>query len=153
MNSEIAYTVSDSCTFEELLLFFKQVESDFNPPLFQRIDVNAFVLKVLKYATINTCRLDNKLKGMIIFYANDLLKKEAHITFLAVDCSHRGLHIAFHLVQSASEEAKSKGMTKICVSTCNPNVVRFYHNNGFLKFKEDFDSDAGTIRFYLEKGL
>ena len=153
MNSEIAYTVSDSCSFEELLIFLKQVESDFNPPLFQRIDVNAFVSKVLEYATVNTCRLDNDLIGTIIFYANDLLKKEAHITFLAVDYSYRGLHIASHLVQSASEEAKSKGMTKICVSTCNPKVVGFYQNNGFLKYKEAFDSDAGTIRFYLVKGL
>ena len=153
MNNVIAYIVSDSCSLEELLLFFKQVESDFSPPLFQRIDANAFVAKVLEYATINTCRLNNELIGTIIFYANDLIKKEAYITFLAVDSFHRGQHIASQLLQSASEEAKSKGMTKISVSTCYSEVVRFYQNNGFLKFKEEFDPEAETIRFFLEKML
>lgn len=153
MNSEVTYTASDSCSFEELLLFLQQVESDFSPPLFQRVDADTFVSKVLEKAIINTCRLNDKLIGAIIFYANNLHLREAYITFLAVDHLYRGHHIASNLLQLTYVEAKSKGMTKIHVSTCNPTVVQFYQNHGFLEFKKEFDSDATSMRFYLVRDV
>lgn len=153
MENEIAYTVSDNCTYDELYLFIEQVESDFSPRLFGRIDAKAFILRVLNNATIITCRRRGELIGALFFYANDLLKKEAYITFLAISKLWRGCHIASRLLQSASKEAKSKGMTKICVSTCNLSVKKFYLNNGFEEDREEFDSHAQTSRFYLVKGL
>lgn len=152
-DNSLKYIVLDRCSYEEVYRFMSLVEKDFVPSLFQRIDVEAYIIKLLGVASINTCRLNDEIVGMIALYDNDLQTKEAYITFLAVNANLRGLHIAPQLLKLAADEAKKKGMTKVLVSTCNPMIVRFYQNNGYAAFKGKEINSSDLQRFYLVKDL
>ncbi len=152
-NGSVEYLISDKNTFDDILSFMTSVDGDFIPSLFQRIDIKEYIDKILTRATIITSIRDKKMIGMIVFYDNDLVSKEAYITYLAVDGSWRKHGIASLLLENASYTAKKKGMKSISVSTCNPKVVSFYQNHEFITSKTEYDVFANMDRFYLQKKL
>ena len=148
---KLTYTIADKCSSEELFAFMKSVEGDFIPPLFSRINAEQYVDKIIARATINTCRCEGEIVGLIAVYDNDLMNREAYITFLAVVPFWRRHHVAARLLQLTDLSRQWNGMKKIKVSTCNPDVARFYQKNEYSIERKEYDTNANTTRIYLNK--
>ena len=129
--SNLEYIMADKCTYDEVYLFMASVEKDFVPSLFQRIDVEQYVTKILNKATIITCRQNSKIIGMVVFYNNDFISRKIYITYLAVDSLFRKQNVASKLLGLIDIKAKQNKMQYIHVSTCNPIVVEFYKKNKY----------------------
>lgn len=147
----LTYTIEDKCSYCEVLAFMESVEKDFVPSLFQRVDVDSFISKILTRATINTCRYDGQIIGMIALYENNIMTKEAYITYLAVAAQWRKNGVASRLLQLADESSTKAGMKSISVSTCFLPVAHFYQQHAYSVCKTEYDAKADTERIYLKK--
>lgn len=152
VNKKISYKILDNCSYDELFLFMKSVDGDFIPSLFQRINIEHYINKLLENASIHTCRYNGEIIGMVAFYDNNLTSGEAYISYLAVDALWRKMNIASELLNKVCLTTRER-MKCINVSTCNDNVVSFYERNGYIKYKEEYDLVAEMCRFYLSKKI
>ena len=150
-HTDVKYTVCDKCSYDEVLSFIQSVEGDFTPSLFSRINAKQYINKILSKASINTCRHNGEIIGMIAAYDNSDITHEAYITFLAVDSFWRHHDIASKLLELTELSSKLHGMTSISVSTCSPTVVRLYEKNAFVIDKTEYDVIAKMNRFFLKK--
>lgn len=125
---------------ERLKAFLEDVQYDFEPPLFERIEarsnvstINAYVDKVLEKANVMVYEKNDEFIGIIIVYANDSKNNQAYIPFLAVKNSFSGKGIATRLLENAIQIAKDNHMEKIGVKTWNDNkpAIHLYRKFGF----------------------
>ncbi len=142
----------DTLSFEEINQFLQKVEKDFTPPLFERINVVDYYLKIKKNAEVIVCREGEAIVGVLIFYCNNNNTKIAYVTLLAVDSEYRGKGIASHLLDMACIFSKEKKMEKIGIHTNNYGAYLCYKKNGFEEI-ENTPLSSGLIRYYLEKKI
>lgn len=135
----------------ELMKFFKKIDTDFNPSLSHKTDLDSFCEKMLKNANLFASYNDNgEIKGLVAIYANDFESHYSYIPFVAVDVNHRKQGIARKLLSQALEYIRSMGRDKInCVGihTNSSVALHLYEELGFC-LKEELPN-----RKYLEINL
>jgi ribosomal protein S18 acetylase RimI-like enzyme len=103
-----------------------------------RIELDQYVLKLVKLATILPYYSNSTLKGFIAYYANDPSKVDGYLTIILIDKDQRGQGIGKLLMEYSIIDLKNKGFKnyKLEVLKNNSRALNMYKNYGF-KIQED----------------
>ena len=119
------------------------------PHFLEKIDsLESYAQKVLKYGYVYILKAEEKTKGFIIFYANDLIEKKAYVSLIAVSKEFRRQNVGTGLLAICEEVSKENGMQGIRLEVDKDNFggQKFYESLGFCIGKE-----IGEDSFYMEK--
>lgn len=153
MNEDFNYTFGNiKITFSIFDEFVKKVEQDFVPPLYARINIKEFFVKLSKNAVFVHCWNQCQLIALMALYCNDQKNKKSYIPFIAVRREYRGKNIATNILKMGFEIAKERGMQNIGLDTKNDYAYQCYLKSGF-KLIDVYLIENGIKRYYLEKKL
>lgn len=138
---------------EQIISFIKLVDIDFIPPLSSRVDICSWVKKFFPLVQIVWAKSDNDLKGLMVFYNNNILERKAYVSYIAVTSDCRGQGIASKLLDISFNICRKSQMNLIGIETNNPEALRLYIKLGFRICKETYYSEVNYTRYYLEKVL
>lgn len=97
----------DRSRIVELLREFDDL---FSVPLSERVDLEAYAEKILAHADIAFAVIDEKIAGIIVLYANDVEKRAARVTLLAVAPFARRRGVSTALLSNAMALARQRNM-------------------------------------------
>lgn len=133
---------------EQLMKYLDEVQFDFSPPLFDRLQnrsnvesLEKYVDKVLEYGVIISYKRKDEIYGIIVLYNNDFENKEAYIPLLSVKKKMSGKGLAKSLIQYSIKVAVQNGMKSIKVKTWKTNIqaIYLYRSQGFHSLESDED--------------
>lgn len=113
----------------------KLIESqkDISDIILSKTSLDDYINKIIEFATIIPYYNDTLMKGFIAYYSNDVLKKNAYLTLIAV---HEGYH--------------GEGIGKLLLQT---SIADLIHRN-FLNYKlEVFKNNLKAINLYKKFGF
>lgn len=114
-----------------------------------RIPLDEYINKVLKYADFITLLSGNQIVGLSILYANRPEQNFAYITYIALYPNFRGKGLGKKLLLFSCSFAQKKGYSimRLEVDKNNLTAYKLYVSSGFLEYSMNQNS------FYLEKNL
>lgn len=117
---------------------------------FRSVPLNAYVRKVIAYATFVSMRDDdNNLQGLSITYMNRPERDFAYITYIGLRPEVRGGGRGKELLQATMNLAKERGFanTRLEVNKSNTIALNLYKKSGFISIGESDHT------FYMEVAL
>ena len=114
--------------------YLQKVDNSYNPPLSSRTDLTMFAEKLVKYADFVVAKIDDKIAGLMAYYANDTESKQAYITSVSVLEAYRGNGLASKMLDAVIDDIASKSFKKVCVRTevYNHSAINLYNKHGFV---------------------
>lgn len=131
----------------KLLTFLQSVNTDFHPPLTEKVNLKDYIDKILDKAQIIT-EINNEgiIQGLVVLYCNDEQTRKAYIPLCGVDKKHRGKGVAKSLMEKAISIVKNAGYHTLAVHSNNPIAINLYEKLGFRIIE-------GDERVYMELKL
>ena len=133
MIERVAFSRNRS-SYKQVLAHLKACDSDFIPPLSQRLSVSAYALKLMDKAVRFEAWCDTDLVGLIALYCNDSSKNSAFITNVSVVPQWQGHGIAGLLIGHCAD-AMSQLLFKTIeleVDERNSAAIGLYKKYGFV---------------------
>ena len=132
--------------YQNLYNLVLEVDGEFSPKLSEKIELSEFTSKALKKGH---CVFENgdeqDLKGVVVGYANDKVKRYSYISLVAVGKKYRKQGVAKRLVKQFVEFVSSiPYIDTIGIHTNNPIALKMYIDLGFIVIEEI------NRRYYLE---
>jgi len=134
--------------FLRILSFFKKNDSEFIPPLSQRVDIVNYSNKLSSNAiNIFVCEKRNDI-GHAGLYINDEKNRIAFLSSICVKYKNRRDGIAQQLMDEIIISAENYNMERIDLEVYNGNIraIRFYQKLGFK-----FIGEKGSINLVMTK--
>lgn len=121
-----------------MLEFVRQVDKEFPIALSDKVDLELYVEKLLKYGIIYYSFKNNKLTGAVAGYINST-SKIAYISMVAVLQEERGKGIASKLIKRFIKQCKEKKYLMVHVYTHkeNQSACCMYEKLGFKNYHVD----------------
>jgi ribosomal protein S18 acetylase RimI-like enzyme len=120
---------------KEIELFIREVSIYFTPPLDSKVDISAYSRKLALKSTVAFAfdRMDkNKLVGLLAYYRNNNLTKEAYLSVFSVLPEYQGMGIGKRLLTLCLHDIKTANFAKVRLETWSKNaIVKTYQNLGF----------------------
>lgn len=125
--------------------------AEYMPRLAQKVDsIDAYAEKLSQFAKI-VVEVDenNKKKGLVIFYANDMKTYNGFISLIVVKEEFRSTGIGKILLQYACDIMRSEHMERVglIVDKSNSNAFGFYKHLGFDMIREE------SSGYFMQKSL
>lgn len=133
-------------TIQELYSFLESINSDFNPPLTNKVNFFDFIKKITEKAVLITQKSDNKIVGLTVLYCNNVKERKAYISLVGVLKEYRGLGIAKNMLNKAITYAQKQNFTVLGIHSNNPIAILLYQSLGFCIIENG-------NRVYMEKKL
>lgn len=123
---------------DQIVQLLNQISDDFEPPLAATIDIPAYADKMVEKSTIFSIIESGLLIGMMSVYCNDIEKKIAFGTMLAVAKGHRVYGVGPNLIKMTLDYLRKYGFEKFSLEIykTNPRVITLYKRMGFTQAKE-----------------
>lgn len=131
----------------ELLISLREQADDAFPDLKDEERLKMLAEKWHKNAEFCTCRNDNSLIGMIVYYANKPEAGVAYIPHVYVSKKYRRQGLFSLMLNKVKVFVKSKGFVAICleVNSNNTGAQQAYIRNGFT-----FGKKASERSIFME---
>lgn len=144
--------ITTSYTKYEILDYLVQVDSLFNPPLSERVDLDDYVDKLSNHAHILCYKAENKIVAAIFYYIND--DNEAYIPVLGCVEGYEGRGLMLSLVKNMERQMVHKNVVNVSLTTWNKSrALNFYVKNGFVVTKVIADRPNEGKTIHLRKNL
>lgn len=146
MKKELEISINIENDNRKKLAVMSECDSSFSSSVIKRDDFEEIFEKISNYAYFvvakNTCY--NHITGFATVYANDVINKQAYISFLCVKKDFQKKGIGKLLINKCIEIAKKNKMKtiKLEVNANNYNAINFYTANNF--FKESYNKDNNS---------
>lgn len=123
----------EQLSLPELKSFLREQAQDAFPLLRDEDKLNVLAEKWQSHAEFCTCRLDNRLVGMVAFYANQPDVRVAYISHVYVSKDLRGRSLFSKMLRCIKNEIRPKGFTviRLEVNANNYSAQEAYVRNGF----------------------
>lgn len=133
---------------EQIIKLFENLNPEFIVG-FSDIDLEKYIDKIIKTASIISIVKNDILVGFIAFYDNDPVKDLAFLTMIIVRKEYENLGYGKSLLEFSLKEIKDKGFKKygLKVHFENKNAIRLYEKYGFVKTEQQSNF------FYMEKKI
>lgn len=134
MNTPIEYSLNKA-TSAQISDHLLGCDSDFVPPLSERVDINEYAQKLVSEACSFEAWSEGRLVGMVAAYCNDEVDHIAYITSVSVSKSWMKKGIAARLMRLCIEHAQSLRMWRIDleVGGANRPAIDLYKKHGFVE--------------------
>ena len=116
---------------DALIKYLRNIDDDFIPRLSTKICFSDFSHKIINLGVVMAEVRNNNIIGIVAFYCNNIVEKQAYVTLCAVDSEYRGRGIAKHLLLNAVEYVRGKKFNKIGIHSNNPLAIEIYKKIGF----------------------
>ena len=133
----------EKCVIE----FLKKIDSLFKIPLSQKINLDEYSKKLIRYADVFLAFDNESIVGIFAGYNNDKVFKISNISVLGVLNEYQGKGIARKLINNFLKLAEEKKMKKVKVSTIDMRALNLYKSLNFKIVREENEI------YYLEKIL
>lgn len=123
---------------ENIIEFLEKVDLLFPIPLSEKVNIKEYVEKVLDNGKIIVSMCEDNIVGINLFYANDIITRQAWISTIAVDENFKSKGIGTTLISKMKEYCIKNKMKEIILYTHNKNerAIKLYNKNGFKICKE-----------------
>ena len=132
---------------KDIMEFLKKIDSLFKIPLSQKINLNEYSKKLIRYADVFLAFDNESIVGIFAGYNNDKVFKISNISVLGVLNEYQGKGIARKLINNFLKLAEEKKMKKVKVSTIDMRALNLYKSLNFKIVREENEI------YYLEKIL
>lgn len=121
--------------YDELLAFMRQQAEDTFPSLKDEERLLTFTHKIHSFADLCLCRDNDKLVGIIAFYANGKGADFAYIPHVYISPNYRGKGLFSMMFSIVEDYVRTKGFTEIRLEVDNNNygAKSAYLRNGFVQ--------------------
>lgn len=133
---------------ELLVNYMESVDSDFGTPLSQKVNLESYCSKLLKYGMVYGIVENNQIVALTGFYCNDTVTMTAHLPLLSTKEAARGKGCAKTLMKKTLSVCRKYGMKRIYCDSVNPIAVKLYTSLGFKEYKQE--TLDGAVKKYLE---
>ena len=119
-----------------------EANNNINDDLLIKKDIDEYLLKLNKFATILTYYSKSKLIGFIAYYSNEILNRNAYLTLVIIDKDFRGEGIAKLLLESSISDIINRGFIHYKLEVLKTNIIaiKFYKKYGF-----SIEEDRGDL--------
>lgn len=123
----------------EILIQFLENHNTESDGIYITQDLNQYVDKLLKNAVIITIIEENELKGIIAYYVNNVIEKEAFLSMLLINRGYQNKGCGSMLIETMIKNIKRHSFQtiKLEVLKSNTRAIEFYKNYGFGIIKEN----------------
>lgn len=128
-------------SLSDLKSFLREQAQDAFPSLRDEDKLNVLAEKWQSHAEFCTCRLDNRLVGMVAFYANQPEKGIVYLPHVYVRSECRGQRIMTSLLNKIEEYTKERGFMAFRLEVLKSNMLaqKAYSHYGFSYLGEASD--------------
>ena len=141
-NHQIEYRWNDKklLSNEVFVKLLKQFGDLIPDPMSERVNLDEYAKKWLKYADILLAFDQDKIVGIRVLYANDQKTKKAHGLLLSVLPEYQGQGIGRQIDLLSINLAKQRGFTKfyLFVHYENPIAIKLYTSLGFKEIERKY---------------
>ncbi|HEX5329501.1 GNAT family N-acetyltransferase [Sulfuricurvum sp.] len=118
---------------EDILIHLLHCNTDFNPYLEKRVDLNSFATKIYTQAISFEVWVDQSIVALLSGYVNDLENKVAYINHVSVLKEFRGKGISKVLLDKFIQYSKDQNFKniKLEVSENNRTAISLYEKHHF----------------------
>lgn len=119
-------------SLESIREFFYRTNDEFDVPLNQKVDIEAYTLKLFTNATFFICYDDENIVGMICCYMNR--PPQAYISHVCVSSEYQGKGIFNNLFILLKNNSKMNSINRISleVGFANIRAQKIYKAKGFI---------------------
>ena len=123
----------NQATMEEIAEHLSRCDSNFVPPLSDRIKLSDYAHKIVSKAVRCEGWATSELVGLVAVYCNDIESKVAYITSVSVLPEWQGVGLASELLGRCLRQVKELGFKSIEleVDKGNGSALRLYKRQGF----------------------
>lgn len=132
---------------KDIMEFLKKIDSLFKIPLSQKINLDEYSKKLIRYADVFLAFDNESIVGIFVGYNNDEVFKISNVSVLGVLNEYQGKGIARKLINNFLKLAEEKKMKKVKVSTIDMRALNLYKSLNFKIVREENEI------YYLEKIL
>jgi len=136
MNTSIDFLLNEASS-ELVAEHLSRCDSDFVPPLSERVKIIDYAEKITSNATRFEAWSGGMLVGLVAAYCNDYVKRTAYITSVSRLAAWGGKGIASHLMKWCVDYVKALGMQQISLEVASDNkvAIELYEKIGFVAGK------------------
>ncbi len=142
MSDIITYNIGKKILQADAILnYLKDIDTDFSPPLSQKVTLSKYALKLFEHAFFVTAESVNDLPGLCAFYMN-ANTATAFITLIHVKKDYRGKGIAGRLLFEMMNQLHQNNMSflDLEVTKNNHQAINFYTHHGFIVHEDKNES-------------
>lgn len=134
--------MNSKLTDSQLLMFIKENDNNFTPPLRDSLDLNAYSQKLWENAELITEFSGNTPIAVSATYMNDSNSNVAYLSYINVSSDFQNKGIGKILIGKTISRSKEKGFKELRLEVKRNNEValHFYLNIGFVKIKNNDSS-------------
>jgi ribosomal protein S18 acetylase RimI-like enzyme/SAM-dependent methyltransferase len=138
MSTAVEYLLNAAST-AQISDHLQRCNANFIPPLSDRINIDAYALKITNKAARFEAWSSGELVGLVAAYCNDRTTQVAHITSVSVLQEWQGKRVAQTLIHSCIEYTRTAGMRQVDLEVAPGNLPAFalYEKNGFVVTQTD----------------
>ncbi|MEQ1636908.1 MAG: GNAT family N-acetyltransferase [Methylococcales bacterium] len=147
MNQEVEFFINNAFV-EEIAKHLTQCDTDFIPPLSERVEIKHYAQKIVNYSVRFEAWQNNQCIGLIAVYCNDLVNGISYITSVSIIPNWHGKGIASQLLEKAIKYIQAHDFERIELEVhChNANAINLYKKFGFVHS----DSAESVIHMQLK---
>ena len=136
-NKGIAYR-TNTANAAHISTHLRSCSEQFNPPLHQKVDIDAYSAKLAEYAILFEAWDEDLLAGLVATYYNDKEKRIGFITNVSTISRYSGKGIASALMEACIQYGRQEGfMTlQLEVNQQSHSAIRLYQKFNFIILKE-----------------
>lgn len=124
---------TDKLSAGEISNYLLSCSNDFIPPLKERIDIEAFSLKLQQHA-IHFCAKDrDMLAAFAACYFNDIAGRKGYVSTFSVRKAYRNLGIGSEMLEMIKRYGRANGFVEISLRVYCNNLaaIKLYEESGF----------------------
>jgi ribosomal protein S18 acetylase RimI-like enzyme len=110
----------------------------FNPPLHQKVDIDAYSAKLAEYAVLFEAWDEDLLAGLVAAYYNDTVNRIGFITNVSTMSKYAGKGVASALMEHCVQYGQQQGFESLQleVNQQSHSAIKLYHKFNFTLLEE-----------------
>jgi len=154
MDIEKKVHIETSIDLNKLETFLYEIDKDFVPNLSKQVSIPDYAKKLINNANFFVATSGSEILGIIVFYSNDVHKKNAYISILGISWKMRGLGLGTKLIKLVLDLIRLKDFETLNLETReNSSAQKLYEKLGFKVISTLPERTKGVNRIQMRRWI